>query len=79
MNEHQTKRKIILLQTGVTEVKVAHELGVTRQAVNNEMRGERKSARIREALCKMTNTPEEKFFPEHVQAEEPEAAQAANQ
>ena len=64
MKKHQINRKIKLLKAGITENEIARMLGVTRQAINNEMRGERKSVRIREALCKLTKTPEDKLFPE---------------
>jgi transcriptional regulator with XRE-family HTH domain len=65
MKKSQINRKIKLLRSGFTEADIARMLGVTRQAINNEMRGERKSVRVREALCRLTKTPEEKFFPEH--------------
>jgi transcriptional regulator with XRE-family HTH domain len=69
MNKHTTNRKIKLLKSGIKEVEIAKMLGVSRQAINNEMRGVRKSRRVRDALCKLTNTPFEKFFPEYAQKE----------
>jgi len=70
MNKHQTERKIKLLQSGITEIEIARKLNVTRQAINNEMRGENKSRRIRAALADLLQTPEAELFPERIQAEE---------
>lgn len=67
MNDPLIERKIKLLRIGTTEVEIARKLGVTPQAVNQEMLGERKSARIRAALVELTGTTEEEFFPEHFQ------------
>ena len=65
MNKFRINRKIKLLKAGISETEVARMLGVTLQAVNNEMAGAKKSKRIREALSRLTKTPEDKLFPEH--------------
>ena len=54
-----------MLRAGITEIEIARILGVTRQAVNNEMRGIKASSRVRDLICKLTKTPEHKLFPEH--------------
>lgn len=66
-NKNHAMRKIKLLRTGLTEADVARMLMVTPQAVNNEMRGALKSSRIREALSRITKTPQDKLFPERNQ------------
>lgn len=55
------------VRLGISQMDIAKMLGVTIQAVNNEMQGQRKSKRIREAISKLTKTPIEKLFPEHYQ------------
>lgn len=68
MDKNRINRKIKLLRAGLLEVEVARMLGVTRQLVNAEMRGIKKSRRVRDALCRITKTTPEKLFPEHAEA-----------
>lgn len=64
MNKFIAYRKYQLMRSGITENKIAVMLGVSRQSVNKEMLGKKSSRRIREAICRLTRTPEEKLFPE---------------
>jgi len=70
MNINQRNRKIKLIENGLKETEIARALGVSQQAINNEMRGEYRSKRIRAAICEMTGTTEEKMFPEVYPTEE---------
>lgn len=64
MKQETINRKVILIKAGLTESEVARRLGVKPQAVNNEVRGDCKSRRIREYLCEITQTTPEEFWPE---------------
>jgi len=63
-NRHVIKRKSILWSRDLTETRVAELIGVTKQAVNQEMRGFGASERIRQELCRLTNTTPAEFWPE---------------
>lgn len=69
MNKHQIDRKYRLMKANLSEADVARMLKVTRQAVNRVMTGKITSRRIADALCQLTKTPYEKFFPETVKKE----------
>jgi predicted transcriptional regulator len=51
----EKKREIIIrinmMEQDVTGAEIARRIGVTRNAVNTEIKGERKSRKIREAIC----------------------------
>lgn len=64
MNQNKINRKIILLKAGIRETDIARALGVTQQAVNNEMRGIKASKMIRNYICGITQTTPEEFWPE---------------
>jgi len=72
--EFQIERKIMLLRANLSEADVARMLKVTRQSVNRVMTGKITSRRIAEALCQLTKTPYEKFFPETVKKKEAAAS-----
>lgn len=74
MNENILNRKIILLRAGLTLVMVGGALGVTPQAITNEVNGRFKSRRIRKGLCELTNTTLDEFWPEFQEKKEDQLA-----
>ena len=70
MNQNTINRKVILLKAGLRETELAAAIGVTQQAINNEVRGDFKSRRIRDYLCGVTQTTPAEFWPEFQKNEE---------
>lgn len=57
-------RLIHLKASGISQQSVARKLDVTYQAVNNELRGEFRSEKIRLGICDMTGISKDVFWPE---------------
>lgn len=69
--DHKINRKIRLIKAQISQQEIAKRLTqlntehpVSRQAVNNELRGEYKSERIRLGICEIIGEPKETFWPE---------------
>ena len=60
----EINRKIFIIQARTYQVKLARKLKVTRQALNNELRGVYRSEKIRLGICKIIKVPKEIFWPE---------------
>ena len=77
MKENVIKRKVILLQAGVNATQIARAIGLTPQAIHNEINKPGPSRRVREALCEATKTTPAEFWPE-LQGETNDPAQQGN-
>ena len=67
-NSPQINRKILILQARTNQVALAKKLKVSRQALNNELRGVYRSEKIRLGICKKIKVPKEIFWPEFYSA-----------
>jgi transcriptional regulator with XRE-family HTH domain len=57
------RRKIALLDAGITAADVAREAGVSRQTAWEVLMGKRTSQRVREVFARMTGQPVKRLFP----------------
>lgn len=64
MKKDKIYRRTRLMKAGLSEAAIGRMLGVSRQSVHKVMDGRIISKRIADALCRLTNTPFSKFFPE---------------
>ncbi len=69
--QNQINRKCMIIQAQITQAEIAQKLSInpenqriTRQAVNNELRGEYKSEYVRLGICRIIGIPKEIFWPE---------------
>jgi DNA-binding XRE family transcriptional regulator len=58
------KRKLRMMERGVTQQKLADKLGVTQEAVSSVMRGRTRTPRIRAAICQALGWPERRIWPD---------------
>ena len=64
----QKRRKIALLEAGVTTADVARAAKVTRQTAWEVLMGKCTSARVQQHFAKLTNKPIDKLFPPNAAA-----------
>jgi transcriptional regulator with XRE-family HTH domain len=69
--DHYINRKIFIIKSGISQSEIARRLSVnpdnqkiTRQALNNELRGVYHSERVRLGICEIIGVPKENFWPE---------------
>lgn len=59
-------RKVILLKAGLSNTAAGKALGVSPQAIYNEIAWRFSSRRVREGLCELTNTTPDEFWPDYI-------------
>lgn len=55
--------KSLMVQQGITQQQIADRLQISRQGVNNVLRGKANTARVREAICEMLGIKKEEIWP----------------
>lgn len=58
------RRKVAMLEAGVSGLDIATALNVSKQAVSNVIRGRKKTQRIAEAIARACRRPVEELFPD---------------
>jgi hypothetical protein len=70
-HDYKINRKIMLIKAGISQSEIARRLSInpdnqriTRQGVNNELRGVYYSERVRLGICEIIGVSKEVFWPE---------------
>ncbi len=70
-----TRRKVAMLEAGVTGLGIAKGLGITKQAVSDVIKGRKSTPRVQKAIADACGMDVEELFPAKA-AEEPQASAA---
>lgn len=80
--QHKINRKVKLAQADISQQEIANRLTaldpdhpVSRQAINNELRGEYRSERLRLGMCDIIGVDKEIFWPEFYGEQSTESAE----
>lgn len=63
-NNPKINRKIYIIAANTNQIAIAKKLQVSRQSLNNELRGVYRSEKIRSGICEIIGVSKEDFWPE---------------
>ena len=63
MSHPEIEIKVALLRAGTNQMEIARKLGITKQFVNQVIKGHRPTRRVREAIARAVGKPVEKLWP----------------
>jgi transcriptional regulator with XRE-family HTH domain len=65
-----TRRKVAMLEAGLTGLEIALDLGITKQAVSAVINGRKSTPRVQQAIADRCGLPLEELFPPELQPDE---------